>query len=48
MQAYIHPTLNKLLDGIRHFQQRAYDQKLLNMLTQCLSQLKFHQKQLKN
>lgn len=31
MQAFIHPTLNKLFDGIKHFQQRAYDQKLFDM-----------------
>ena len=31
MQAFIHPTLNKLLDGIKSFQQRAYDQQLFNM-----------------
>ena len=31
MQAFIHPTLNKLLDGIKNFQQRVYDQHLFNM-----------------
>jgi carbonic anhydrase len=31
MQAFIHPTLNKLLDGIKSFQQRAYDQHMFNM-----------------
>jgi len=31
MQAFIQPPLNKLLDGIKNFQQRAYDQQLFNM-----------------
>ena len=31
MQAFIHPTLNKLLDGNKNFQQRVYDQHLFNM-----------------
>jgi carbonic anhydrase len=31
MQAFIHSTLNKLFDGIKSFQQRAYDQRMFNM-----------------
>ena len=31
MQAFIHPTLIKLFDGIKNFQQRAYEQDCANM-----------------
>ena len=31
MQAFIHPTLIKLFDGIKNFQQRAYEQDFANM-----------------
>ena len=31
MQAFIHPTLIKLFDGIKNFQQRAYEQDPANM-----------------
>ena len=31
MQAFIHPTLTKLFDGIKNFQQRAYEQDPANM-----------------
>ena len=31
MQAFIHPTLVKLFDGIKNFQQRAYELDSVNM-----------------
>ena len=31
MQAFIHPTLVKLFDGIKNFQQRAYEQDTASM-----------------